>query len=291
MWPSIISSLSDPNPTDRLNAPSHSSIESAQNANIEQIQTFIGTTTSSAVGTILYDARSPDSNGGGHVQTANKGGTGQTAYTKGDLLVATSSSVLAKFAVSSTAGEVLTIDPSQAAGMKWANSSNTKVAVVSSQLGVSGVTTETVIFAASVIGSTLGTNNAVRFTGTISQLSIAGARGITFTGKYGNNTIFSLGATASGTGVSNLIGTIEGTIIGNGSDVSQKTVARTILTGGNIEAEGETLVNISKLMSSSYNTSSVISSANQNLIITAQHTGANTYGSVVGQFFVVEKIL
>lgn len=71
----------------------------------------------------MYDIRSSNSNGGGHVQTANKGGTGQTAFTKGDLLVATSASVLSKLGVGSD-GAALVVDSAQAAGIKWGTAGN-----------------------------------------------------------------------------------------------------------------------------------------------------------------------
>ena len=117
-FPSIITSFSYPQPTDKLNSPSHSALENTQSSAIGQLQTFIGTD-SSAMGTLTYDIRSTDSNGGGHIQSANKGGTGQTTFTKGDILVATSSSVITKFAIGPD-NKVLTSDSTQAAGVRWA---------------------------------------------------------------------------------------------------------------------------------------------------------------------------
>lgn len=119
MWPSVLTTFSYPNPTDRLNNPSHSGVERAQNSVISQMQTFIGTQ-SSVQGTLLYDVRSPLSDGGGHIQTANKGGTGQTNYNKGDILVASSSSVLTKLAVGSD-GATLTVDSAAQTGLSWTN--------------------------------------------------------------------------------------------------------------------------------------------------------------------------
>lgn len=116
-WPSTLSSFTDPNPSDKLSTTPHSSIETAQNTGLREVQAFVGTL-SSAVGTLVYDIRAAASNGGGHVQTANKGGTGQTTYTKGDMLVATSSSVLAKLAVG-TNDQAILADSAQAAGIKW----------------------------------------------------------------------------------------------------------------------------------------------------------------------------
>lgn len=118
-FPSTLSSFTDPLATDKLNAPSHSAIERAQNAGIEQVEAVIGLAGSaSTFGTIQYDLRSPDSGGGGHVQSANKGGTGQTSFTKGDILVASSSSVLTKLATGTT-GQALIVDTTQATGLKW----------------------------------------------------------------------------------------------------------------------------------------------------------------------------
>jgi hypothetical protein len=54
--------------------------------------------------------------------TAAQGGTGQASYTKGDLLVATGSTTLAKVPVG-TNGHVLTADSAEAAGVKWEASS------------------------------------------------------------------------------------------------------------------------------------------------------------------------
>src|SRR3990167_7086900 len=116
-FPSILSVISDPTATNKLNSPSHSSIEQAQNDGIKKLETFIGTL-ASAAGTLMYDVRSADSNGGGHVQAANKGGTGQTTFTKGDILVSTSASVLSKLAVGSNE-QALLADSAQAAGVKW----------------------------------------------------------------------------------------------------------------------------------------------------------------------------
>lgn len=116
-YPSTIATIPNPNATDRLNSPSHSSIHTLVNDNIQAIQTFVGTLSSTA-GSLTYDIRSANSDGGGHVQTANKGGTGQTVYTKGDLLVAKSSSVLSRIAVGGD-GTVLVADSTQETGVKW----------------------------------------------------------------------------------------------------------------------------------------------------------------------------
>lgn len=122
-YPSTVAALTNPNPSDKLNSPSHSTIEGNQNNEISQVEAFVGTL-SSVQGTLMYDVRAAASNGGGHVQTANKGGTGQTSYTKGDLLAASSSSVLSKLAVGAN-DTVLTADSTAASGVKWGVNSNT----------------------------------------------------------------------------------------------------------------------------------------------------------------------
>lgn len=120
-YPSTISTLATPNPTDRLNSPSHSTLHQNENTGITELQTFVGTL-SSTQGTLIYDIRASASDGGGHVQSANKGGTGQTSFNKGDILVATSSSVITKLAVG-TDGQALIANSSVAAGVQWGSSS------------------------------------------------------------------------------------------------------------------------------------------------------------------------
>lgn len=121
-FPSVISTISNPVSTDKLSSPSHSSIESAQNDAISKLETFVGTLASTA-GTLMYDVRATASDGGGHVQGANKGGTGQTAYTKGDLLVASSASILSKLAIG-TDNTILVVDSTQAVGVKYATANS-----------------------------------------------------------------------------------------------------------------------------------------------------------------------
>lgn len=118
-FPSTLSAFTTPLPTDKLSTTPHSAIEGAQNTALSEVQAFIGTE-SSTVGTLFYDIRGAGSSGGGHVQSANKGGTGQTSFTKGDLLVGQSSSVISKLGIG-TNNTVLTADSTQASGVKWGN--------------------------------------------------------------------------------------------------------------------------------------------------------------------------
>lgn len=120
MFPSILNTFNRPAATDRLNSPSHSALHNTVSSALGQVQAVIGVDgATSVVGTMMYDLRSPGSGGGGHVQTANKGGTGQTTYTKGDILIATSSSVLTKLAVGLD-NQALFANSSVAAGVNWA---------------------------------------------------------------------------------------------------------------------------------------------------------------------------
>lgn len=116
-FPSILNAFTRPTTTDKLNSPSHSGLHNSVSSALGQVEAMIGVMgASSVVGTLSYDVRSPASPGGGHVQSANKGGTGQTTYTKGDILVAQSSSVLSKLAIGSE-GNILRISSVNAVGM------------------------------------------------------------------------------------------------------------------------------------------------------------------------------
>lgn len=138
-FPSVLNTFPRPTASDRLNNPSHSALHNTVSSALGQVEAVIGVEgANSVVGTMMYDIHSPDSNGGGHVQTANKGGTGQTSYTKGDILVAQSSSVLTKLAVGAN-DTVLISDSAQATGVKWGA---VPAIVVSSTIAVSSVWTK-----------------------------------------------------------------------------------------------------------------------------------------------------
>lgn len=131
-FPSILTAYTNPTPTSPLNAPSHSGIEIAQNSGLSQLEATIGLAGgSSTLGTVIGDLRSPASNGGGHVQSANTGGTGQTSFNKGDILAASSTSVLSKLAVG-TDGSFLVADSTQTQGMGWSGGNKNVQSFVSS---------------------------------------------------------------------------------------------------------------------------------------------------------------
>lgn len=141
-FPSILTSYTNPTPTNPLNVPSHSGIEIAQNSGLIQLEATVGLSgAASTLGTLYGDLHSPASNGGGHVQSANTGGTGQTSYNKGDILVASSSSVLAKLAVG-TDGTVLIADSTQTAGLRYSPATSV-LGTIKTRNGVTSVASGT----------------------------------------------------------------------------------------------------------------------------------------------------
>lgn len=97
--------------------------QNSPNAEITALETKVGVDNSSVTTSLDYKVSNPLSDGGGHIQTANKGGTGQTSFTKGDILVASSASVLSKLAVGADS-TILVADSSQSTGIKWGSASS-----------------------------------------------------------------------------------------------------------------------------------------------------------------------
>ncbi len=87
-------------------------------AEITALETKVGVDGSSDTSSLDYLIKSSVSSGGGHIQSANKGGTGQTSYNKGDLLVGASTSVVSKLAVGAD-GTSPIADSTQATGISW----------------------------------------------------------------------------------------------------------------------------------------------------------------------------
>lgn len=290
-FPSTLSTFNRPSPTDRLNSPSHSALHNTVSSALGQVEAVIGVEgPNSVVGTLEYFIKSPDSNGGGHVQTANKGGTGLTTYTKGDLLVATSSSVLAKLAVSSTAGEVLSTDPNQPTGMKWSGVVANKVAVTTTSVASSSVIgAPIVLFSASILGSTLGINNAIKWTGILRNFTNDSSQTFTIAVNYGNNVIASVALATNDVG-SVMGGIVNGVIAGYGSTSVQVGYVNMFLNTKHATANSAGSGQFMNLVSQS--TSSIESSANQDLVITGTWTGGSVNrGSILTGIFTVEKIV
>ncbi len=284
MFPSVLTTFTDPNPSDRLNAPSHSGIETAQNTALEAVERAIGTD-ASTLGTIIGDLRNPTSDGGGHVQSANKGGTGQTSYAKGDLLVASSSSVLSKLSAGIN-GQTITADNTQAAGIRWTTSGSSKQAVSGSVFSLSNSTTETSILSTSISASTLGTNGAIRATLFMNNIAVNGAEdSILFKAVYGNSSV--TGRIASITGASPA-GAVYADLIAANATNAQRLILRTDLFPPVVAITSiKAFIGMKNLFTA---TASEDSGANKPFGITAQWglaNGANGY-SVLG--YVVEKL-
>jgi hypothetical protein len=227
--------------------------------------------------------RSPASGGGGHVQTANKGGTGQTTYAKGDILVAQSSSVLSKLGVSANDGDVLVSSSGESAGIKWAAVTANKVQINTSSVAVAVTSIASTIFSASILGSTLGTNNAIRYKGFLPIFATGGD--LTFITNYGNNVISSvvvlMGATTS------IIGELSGIVVGDGnvsSQVGYMNFSGSNRVAGNVPA-------LAIYVNSLQGSSSVNSSGDQNLNIQVKYALQNSLNSILTGPFIVEKIV
>lgn len=221
-FPSIIAVIPNPNPTDRLNSPSHSALHQSENAEIVQIETFIGTN-ASALGTLTYDIRSPLSNGGGHVQTANKGGTGQTTYTKGDLLAAQSSSILSKLSVGAD-GQTLVADAAQQLGIKWATPGGTRIGVSGVRSSIIATVSETSIMSISIPASTLGTTNAVRSTIFMPYVSMNTASNIDVRVSWGSASIAFFHNVGGAGANQSFFGRLETELLANGSQNLQTAI-------------------------------------------------------------------
>ncbi len=221
-FPSTLSTFTNPNATDKLNSPSHSSIEGKQNSVLGQLEAVIGVDgANSVVGTITSDLRNPDSGGGGHVQTANKGGTGQTSFAKGDLLVATSSSVLAKLTVGAD-GFSPVANSSVAAGIQW-QKVKSKLGVSASVITLVDTVSETSLMSVVVPGSTLGTSNAINATLYVDDYTYNGSPSMLLVANYGSTTVASVMlTTALGTNAVQKRGKIEFDLLANASASVQR---------------------------------------------------------------------
>lgn len=190
-YPSIITSFPQPTASSRLNNPSHSALENLQSSTIGQIETIIGLSgNSSTLGTIIGDLYSPNSLGGGHVQGAAFGGTGQTTYLKGNILVASSASVLTKLAAG-TDGFSLVADSTQATGLTYKKLNN-KIysSIMGSVMNKGGV--ETSMFSVSIPANTLSTNNIIRATVQLGNFQGNNGGSIMLRGQYGSGTVASM---------------------------------------------------------------------------------------------------
>lgn len=282
-FPSILTSYTNPTPTSPLNAPSHSGIETAQNSGLSQLEATVGLAgASSAIGTLYGDLHSPASNGGGHVQSANTGGTGQTSYNKGDTLIASSSSVLSKLSVGAD-GTVLQADSTQTSGVKWGGVVANKNTVNSGSVlaGTIPGSVLTTLYASSILANTLSTNNAIRFIGEVRSPTIFNDN-INFSLNYGNNTLVTFTSTAIG---SVLSGTIDGVIMADNGNSNQRGWIR-LDVGSRTTGASQGF----RQYATGNGTSSVASTADQALTITAQFVTTGISSSIIAGTFIAEKI-
>lgn len=285
VFPSSIASLTNPQASDRLNSPDHAAQHADANDNIEAIETKVGVDGSAVTTSLDYIIKNPSSNGGGHVQTANKGGTGQTTYTKGDLLVATSSSVLAKLAVGLD-GQALIANSSVSAGVNWANTSNNKVAVSASisSNGASSVT-ETSIFSISVPGSVLGINNLVRANLYVSNYAKGTTSSVLFWATYGGARVASVMLLGSS---SIPRGKIEYILFANQSATAQRG---NVIMDLNAPRPNTAFSSVSAVQMFATGTASVQSSANQTMGMTFRFSDSDPSNDFTINGYTVEKIV
>ena len=224
-FPSTLSTFNRPSTTSRLNSPSHSALHNDVSSAVGQIEAVIGRDGDNSVaGTLIYQIRSADSDGGGHVQVANKGGTGQTTYIKGDMLVATSTSVISKLAVG-VDGYIMKADSSVAAGVKWAENVTPKVSILSTPSIISTNALEVSIMSVTLPGSILGTNNAVRATIYVGQYGNAGnSASVLIRANYGSNALASVMLRASNVATTSVMGKVEIIVMGDGATNAQRGI-------------------------------------------------------------------
>lgn len=287
-FPSTFSTFTRPAASDRLNNPSHSALHNTVSSALGQVEAVIGTD-SSTIGTIIGDLRNPASDGGGHVQSAVKGGTGQTTFAKGDILVAQSASVLSKLAVG-TDSQSLVADSSVASGIRWGTPGGTKIAANASVITILNNAAETSVISATVPGSTLGTSNVVRTSLYVNEFASDGNAGtLTIRGIYAGNVVASVVLAPSGTTFSSMFGKIEFTMVGNGATNAQR--GNLLVDFAKNAIVPPTQTSIAVVRSFSTGTSSVESSGNQSFGVTAKWGSAAVNNKFeVNQSF-IEKII
>lgn len=293
MFPSILSTFNRPTTTDRLNSPSHSALHNTVSSALGQVEAFLGKEgASSTVGTLIYDVRSPDSGGGGHVQTAVKGGTGQTTFIKGDILVAQSASVLSKLAVG-VDGQALVANSSMTSGVNWATAGIKQVNVASVITFIYNATSvlQTSLISAIIPGSTLGTSGVIRATAYVNRYTggVGGPTSVLVSAHYGGNTIASVMIRSATTtaGLPPIRGKIEYSLFANNSNSLQRGILNVNLFAERTDPVTGSIVGITAYDMS---TSSVESSANQSFGITGKGGGADSTSLIIDAS-TIEKIV
>lgn len=282
MFPSTLSSFSYPTSSNKLNSPSHSALHNTVSSAVGQLEAVVGLDYSGSVlGTIIGDLRSASSGGGGHVQTANLGGTGYAGgYTKGDTLVASASSVLTKVAIG-TDNQVVMVDASQPTGLKYA--SPTLVGQVASVISIRSVA-ETSILTVSVPSSVVGSGNVVESTMFVNKFAATGS--VLVKATYGGAVLSSVMVVPTGT-LASISGRINYTILANGNN-NQRGILEVNLGQQKDPSAFGSVVSVRLY---DMNTSSVATATNKTMGVTMimSNAGANDYVDVDGSY--VKKIL
>ena len=281
-FPSVLNTFNRPATTDRLNSPSHSALHNTVSSAVGQIEQVIGLSTTSVAGSLFYNIRSPDSDGGGHIQTANKGGTGQTTFIKGDLLIATSSSVVAKLAIGAN-GQIFKVNSSTASGVNWVDDSTPRIfsSVLASTIGRS-TAIETSIFSTTVNGSVLGTSNVVRTRINIQRFDNNSANSVMLMATYGGGRVASMLVRNTQFNSNTRKGIIEYDLFGNGATNAQAADIRLSIGSFNPSMLGTQDVESG--------VASVESTANQVIGMTAKWADADTNNFLLVNGITVEKI-
>lgn len=284
-FPSVFSSFPQPTASSPLNAPSHSALHNQVSSAIGQLEAVVGLTGSSSVlGTIEGDLRSPASGGGGHVQTAVLGGTGQTTYNKGDILVAQSASVLARVTVG-TDGQVLQANSSVVSGVNWVVNSVPKVALSGSVLTVSGMN-ETSIFSVTIPGSTLGSNNVLRAR-LFATFTASATNNVILRPIYGSSSVTTWSTNVNVNPAASMSGIVEYELFGANSPSSQLGVINANLVKPMLDptSAASSIVGIFQMKSGNINEDS---GAAKTFGITAQLDGTSSNFVVKG--WTIEKL-
>lgn len=108
-FPTSLDNFSDPTSTSDMSSPSHSALHQNINSAVEALQAKVGVDSSAVTTSLDYK-----------VAQLNANALQQTIINaKGDLLVGTADNTISILTVGATNGHVLTVDSSEAAGIKW----------------------------------------------------------------------------------------------------------------------------------------------------------------------------
>ena len=108
-FPTGLDNFSDPTSTSDMSSPSHSALHQNINSAVEALQAKVGVDSSAVTTSLDYKIAQL-------VATALQQ---SIINAKGDLLVGTANDTIAILPVGATNGHTLTVDSSEASGMKW----------------------------------------------------------------------------------------------------------------------------------------------------------------------------